>query len=702
MGRGFRSCDISAWSATDLDLLNQAEDHFAVALHGKFVDSCSGVGAGHLLRRKYDVARMQTCEGKALLRESLAGLNVVPWDVDVNAHAASLEQATHSVLRRHFPVKAGGPRSAYISDAVWRVRDRRNCLKAVTRFWKEGYKSTLLQEGFNRLARRGRSAWWQKVDLLYQLFAASINLSTDWIKRQIRRDKSELLKGIAGGSQGKSIQDIQKALRRCGLGRRGSFKQGRPVPFILDSQGCAISSREGLDRHWLEHFAQMEAGCCVSIESFGAMVHNFSPPRDVSVDLGLIPSFIDVEDQFRQVRGGAASGLDGLPPEVFKAAPQHMARLFHPLMVKAAWNLVQPVQWRGGVLFEAYKHSGTPTAVENYRSLFVSSVPGKCYHRILRNKAAGIVEDTLGPLHCGGRKGMPVTLPSFAAQLLARAHKCMRYSLATMFLDTRSAYYLVVRELAFGSIEDDSAVVALFRRFGVPPEDLHQLMALVHTGGIMAVAGMPEHLRALVQDIHALSWFVTPYTDGRTLGLSRAGSRPGESWADLVFAFVYHKVLDGIKQSAVKEDFILQIPYSGQQSPFAIGGGASMVQGPLHATWADDSVFFSADRCAEAALRKARGLAKHVLEQCEKHGMEPNLKKGKSAVILAIRGKNSRAVKRLYFDDNPASLDITLSNGRVAGILFGGPVHSFGDCLTPRWQHDARGEFETWCRFGGL
>ena len=369
------------------------------------------------------------------------------------------------------------------------------------------------------------------------------------------------------------------------------------------------------------------------------------------------------------MRCGAASGLDGLPPEFFKAAPQALTKLFHPLMVKAALCLVQPVQWRGGILFEAYKHSGSPALSESYRSLFVSSVPAKCYHRILRNKAANVVEDVLDPLHCGGRKGRPVVLPSFAAHLLVRAHSAKRLSFCAVFSDTRSAYYRVVRELAFGSLEDDSAVVALFHRFGVPPSALHELMGVVHAGGIMAQSGLGEHHRALVQDLHALSWFVTPYTDGSKVALSKAGSRPGESWADIVFAFVYSKVLGEIKHEATIDGLTLQLPGNDECSPFLREATDAPAQAPVHATWADDSVFFTGDASALQALHKAKRMASLVLDCCQKHGMQPNLKRGKSAMILALRGKHSRMVRKQFFRAVDDKLDIALSDGSTASIF---------------------------------
>ena len=669
VGRALPCSHVHSWVACDLDLLTAQEDHRAVAFSGVFWQDRSSKGAGHLWRGKYDLPKLGSPEGKELIRDAFAKTGSIPWEVGVNEHAFILEQVAHDVLDRHFASKRDGPRSSYISDEVWSLRERRNRLKSHTRFWKEGRSTALLKVGFAALSGRRCVLDWCKIDFLFDLFAAAVRFSTGRIKSSICADKQHLLKSLISGSEGGSLQRVQRAIKQCGLGSRAKSKGGRPIPILLDGQGQPISSRADLDAHWLQHFGEMEAGCTVSFHEFVETANTYQPPVDVDIDWTILPTFQEVEAQFRQVRCGAASGLDGLPPEVFKAAPQALAALFHPLMVKSALCLVQPVQWRGGILFEAYKNSGSPALSESYRSLFVSSVPGKCYHRILRNKAAGVVEEVMDPLHCGGRKGRPVVLPAFAAHLLVRAHKAKRLSFCAVFLDTRSAYYRVVRELAFGSMEDDEAVIALFRRFGVPSADLHELMAVVHAGGIMSQAGLGEHHRALVQDLHALSWFVTPYTDGSKVALSKAGSRPGESWADIVFAFVYSKVLGEIKRAAVQEDLTLQIPGNEDRSPFIRESAVMPAWAPVHATWADDSVFFTGDVSAIQALSKAKRLASLILDSCRKHGMQPNMKRGKSAMILALRGKHSRAVRRQFFRDVDDKLAIALSDGSTASIF---------------------------------
>ena len=268
VGRDLPCSDVRSWVASDLDLLTAHEDHRAVAFSGLFWQDKSNKGAGHLWRRQYDLAKLCSIEGKEILRDAIAAAEPVPWEVGVNAHASILEQISHAVLDRHFAVKRAGPRSSYISDEVWNLRERRNNLKLRTRFWKEGRGTALLKVGFAKISGRECVLDWCKIDLLYDLFAAAVRFSTGRIKSSICADKQHLLKNIVNGSDGGSLQQIQKAIKRCGLGRRVRSKGDRPVPILLDAHGQPISSREDLDAHWLHHFGEMEAGCTISFPEF--------------------------------------------------------------------------------------------------------------------------------------------------------------------------------------------------------------------------------------------------------------------------------------------------------------------------------------------------------------------------------------------------------------------------------------------------
>ena len=132
----------------------------------------------------------------------------------------------------------------------------------------------------------------------------------------------------------------------------------------------------------------------------------------------------------------------------------------------------------------------------------------------------------------------------------------------------------------------------------------------------------------------------------------------------------YHsKVLGEIKQAAAADGLVLKLPSNTECSPFVHNGCGITADAPVHATWADDSVFFTGDTSALQTLYKAKKLAALVLDSCQKHGRQPNLKRGKSAMVLALRGKHSRAVRKQFFREVDDKLDIPLSDGSVARIF---------------------------------
>ena len=98
----------------------------------------------------------------------------------------------------------------------------------------------------------------------------------------------------------------------------------------------------------------------------------------------------------------------------------------------------QPLQWRGGVLFEMYKQSGAQCEAASHRS--ISSFIAKALRRVMRNKVAEETEAFLHPLHCGTRPGMPVLFPSLF--VLEHLRKCQSRGLcaAIVYIDTKAAY----------------------------------------------------------------------------------------------------------------------------------------------------------------------------------------------------------------------------------------------------------------------
>ena len=101
-----------------------------------------------------------------------------------------------------------------------------------------------------------------------------------------------------------------------------------------------------------------------------------------------------------------------------------------------------------------------------------------------------------------------------------------------------------------GSLETDENVAKLLAGFGLEPEDMHQLLQLVKEGGLMKEAANPPVVQAACADFHRKTWFVSSYTNGESLAVTQTGSRPGESWADAIFCYVYARALGTLTERA--------------------------------------------------------------------------------------------------------------------------------------------------------
>ncbi|CAE6971732.1 unnamed protein product [Symbiodinium sp. CCMP2592] len=279
------------------------------------------------------------------------------------------------------------------------------------------------------------------------------------------------------------------------------------------------------------------------------------------------------------------------------------------LLLRQCWLLHQQTLPFGGkihpsdvptfarILQESWKRSGARNDVSSYRPLFVSSLPGK-----------------------SARKRAPVLLPALYLQAFLRGEKKVGRSVAIVFLDSQSAYYRVIRELAVGEIEleSDRAVSYIFKVFGLQAEDMEAFRAMIREGGMMGDANMRPPLRHLVKDMLYRSWFATRHGTQERVNVTRAGSRPGSRWADVVYAFVLSRILTQLHEVATAEELLTPLQVNEE--------------------WADDCAFQLSDGSPTRLMRKLGRLTALIIEFSERHGMIPNLKPKKTATIVALRG----------------------------------------------------------------
>ena len=672
-----------SWVSLTFDALTSTADHWCVAWQGEVAVHSVMEECRQLHRPKFDRQRLLSSEGRDIVRDELRAIVSPAWDLHPDEHAEFLASSLRRVLHKHFLTATDGPKALYITSCIWEARNACLRFKKRTRRWNEGLGLFLTATGFQTWkTRQSPPCRLWKVLLLREVYAAAVKFANGRVKIMIRREKQCRFNGFLRSLGGLKLQDLQKALRTFGIGGRRNRQQRRPAPQLKRPDGTAIVGRGANDQAWLAFFGEQEGGEVVEVDVLLEECRTSEPPVIDELDPSVLPSLREVEHAFRTTASHKAFGLDCLPPEIFAANPAVLASLYLPLFAKCALRCYQPSQWRGGLLYSAYKGKGSCEELASYRSLFVGSMPSKALHKIYRGRLQGTVHDTLHEWQCGVTLGKPVTLPSLCAHLIVRRLFRSKQSMAAFFLDIRTAYYSTVREIALGCYESDEMVARVFHRFGLQNGEATQLMELIQSGGVLSAEGIGPHMLEILRDLYKRSWFATPLSDGTRVCRTAVGTRPGSNFADLVFAFVYHRLWTEIRQHAQSASLDLEIPHTGAKVPWA---DASEHRGEilrcLDATWADDSVAFSADSEPGRMISKANGLVRTVLEGCGRFGLTPNLKKGKSALLLALRGKGSRQTAAAHFASDSRTLKIEMQNGTMAEVCVEGAYLHLGTIL---------------------
>ncbi|CAE6930722.1 unnamed protein product [Symbiodinium sp. CCMP2592] len=642
--------------ATDFDTLNMNDDHqpVLIELQGTIT---TAIGREQIWRPRFDTEKMLTPEGKATIAQALTEFESPQWGCHPDQHCQSLQDFLLGVMERNFKCDDRGPRTSYIAPDIWALREAKLALKTRARH-RASLWSSLLSRAFRQWGageEYGVIPLVAKQGMIYEIIAAAVNYATLRIKKGIRQGKNAFLDRVAKGGAAKA-SEILSTVKRVGIGGRQAKTYNRPPPKLLAPDGTIAASRAARDEIWLDQFSRQECGEIVDTAKYLGR-----PWKPVIVDMQFdwnleeIPSFFEVETAFRHAPMRKSCGLDHLPGELLRADPAGMAKAAFPLFLKATLSLRQPAQWRGGLLREAWKKKGPIQDPASYRSLFVSSMLGKTYHKVLRARATQYTADMLLGFQMGTRKQAPVTLPSLYIQAHLRRGVRERLSTAVLFLDVQSAYYTVIRDMSVGPIESPEVVAKLFQYFSLDQADLAEFWGDIQQGGVMGQSTMPPSLRHLAKDTMHQSWFVTGYGTSSRVCVTQAASRPGEAWADLVFAFVLGKILCRIREAAAGEDLLQVLHHDGECGPYAKPGDGEEVQA-LECAWADDAAFPTADRAPEKLLAKASRLCSVVLHECARHGLQPNLRPGKTALLLVLRGPGSRKARQKWFPQGQQSL----------------------------------------------
>ncbi|CAE7453916.1 DAW1 [Symbiodinium pilosum] len=341
---------------------------------------------------------------------------------------------------------------------------------------------------------------------------------------------------------------------------------------------------------------------------------NLFPGRDPS----LLPTLIQLEDLFRGAKQGKAPGPNGIPEWLWALDSRAAARAFLPIFLKAHFRLTEPVQFKSTALIALFKGKGSPAVLANHRAIALLDGPGKALRRSLRPALVSLL-----PPPDQQQGGTPGSLLA-GARHLSRAHQQLALGLKTptvaLFLDVSSAYYRVLRQsFGQGDLEHDEDIAKLLTLLKVPPSTLQEVCDWLSATDLLTEAS--PHCTALICG----TFFHIQGAPG--IVRTRAGSRPGDSIADLLFSLVQADFLQAVRARI-----------GGLAASDPVLASLELPINSVIPVWADDAVVLLAQRTTPQLLQAAKHTLEAVHGEYTRRAMAPNYAPGKSEALFSFKG----------------------------------------------------------------
>ena len=211
----------------------------------------------------------------------------------------------------------------------------------------------------------------------------------------------------------------------------------------------------------------------------------------------------------------------------------------------------------------------------------------------------------------------------------------MRKPALLLFVDIKSAFYALVREVVVGAIraESDEPLLRLFHRIGVPPAALQELGLQLQRLCVLAEAEGSSHLHQLTADLFQGTWFRLELLEPITA--TARGSRPGDPAASVVFSLGFAAYLRAATAALNTADLLPRLP-TLQGVPL-IRENTGELQVPF-LSWADDLLHTRLHGCPQQLLTDAISASELLLRHSAAFGLEWGAGVTKTAFMLHLPG----------------------------------------------------------------
>lgn len=676
------------WSGVvpTLDTGNANHDHVATGLQLEWQEIVSGL-CNKPQKLQHDRCKIQA--NKELL--NLRDADAMPWHCDIETQVRALNDSVHAQLQRACPIDRSKPKKPFIDDATWTLRTEKLSLKKRLNYAHKHNKIDLQRRFFNQWAGKMSNEELSQAQQYSQSLSCQIlkitcqyRSCTKQLKQQLQSLKSkQLQQAIEDAGHNAAAGKLLHVIKPY-IGSTNPKKCKKAcLPIVKNADGSlCMSPLEAQDR-WIDFFQQMEGGQRMSPTEYRQHwrkgLEEFLQTQTFELQLQEMPTLCDLEAALRRVQVGKAVGMDDVPPELCHYCPVQLARMYYPLLLKAAIHGQEASEHKGGKMAIAWKHRGDVRDCHTHRSLLVSSHVGKTIHRALRQKTHHLYEAYMQRQQLGGKLKMPVSIPLHMTRAFLRWKNRAAMPTAIVFLDLTEAFYRTLRPLAVGGTLSDHGVALMCDRLGFDSTEMHDLYRLLQEPSAIAEAQAPVHVQRMLQAFHRDTWFQLGQQED--VVRTEIGSRPGDSFADVVFGLLWAKLLKKLEAKLVHHGILEHIPDIDLPQPYDHCRETNQPLIPLLGpTWMDDLSMLICAQSNAALVSKTQTAISLLLDDCLDFQMQPNLRKGKTEVMFTFRGAQSRQFRREYYSTNGGLTVICERQTYVVSVVprylhLGGLIH---------------------------
>ena len=570
------------------------------------------------------------------------------WTQDVDMHFAAFVRAWTEAGSQAMNRTAALPRQSFLTADTMHLVDIRKALRTYLRQEERALNQLRLMFGFAGFvlhSQQRSAAASARARARHSLHALNVSIARAWsmlnhtcrlLREAVKRDRNRYLQqlvqevGLADLSCPKQLyRKVRRAIPKAAAARRSGFV-ALPAVELLD--GSLATSGEAKEQRWREHFAEQESGTPVTKDEYSALVLRSDGDRAAGsfvFDPRLLPSMLSIETAIHGLSRSKAAGPDGITAELLKLSPTQAARHLVGLHLKCVLAVREPVEYKGGALMTLAKKAGASFSCGRFRSILLSSVAGKLFHRDLRDKLTPALEAMCHDLHGGVRPGIGVDTISLTVKCFQTATKHAGLLPALVFYDVRAAYYQVLRECLTGAELDDAILLRLFTRLGVPAAAFTELKSQLARIAILSESGCTPHTVAMMREVFVGTWFRLDHSV--PLVSTAAGVRPGDPLADVLFALSFSAYTKVVQDALEHAGLGTPVPAPAKAPPWT-DEVADGYLGP--ASWADDFVAMHSAPTPVELISQVCQATSLYLTHATANGIELAFAVDKTAVVL--------------------------------------------------------------------